>query len=106
MSFYQENRREQIRFYHSKRWLKCRAAYLSEHPVCERCAAAGIVSVAEHVHHKIELNAENYLDPMITLNPENLEALCFNCHQKEHHKGADVDDELFFDSEGNLKIKK
>lgn len=101
MSFYQENRREQNNFYKSTRWRKCRAAYLSEHPICERCAAAGIVSVAEHVHHRIELEEDNYLDPIIALNPDNLEALCFECHQKEHHRAQEVGKDFYFDSKGD-----
>ena len=76
--------------------------YLSEHPLCERCLQAGRASVAEHVHHKIELNESNYKDPMIALNPENLEALCFNCHRKEHHEGKEVGEEFYFDANGNL----
>lgn len=103
MSFYQDSRPEQKRFYNSKRWKKCRAAYLSDHPCCERCERAGIISVAEHVHHIKELTAENYLDPMIALNPDNLEALCFKCHQKEHHAAKEIASDLYFDENGNVK---
>ena len=103
MSFYADNRTVQAKFYSTSKWRKCRAAYLSEHPCCERCEKAGIISVAVHVHHKTELNEDNYLDPMIALNPDNLEALCFNCHQKEHHGAKEVDEALYFDSDGNLK---
>ena len=42
---------------------------------------------------------------MIALNPDNLEALCFECHQKEHHEGDEVDKDLYFDSDGNLREK-
>ena len=54
MSFYQENRPEQKRFYSGKKWRKLRDMYLAEHPLCERCLQAGRAEVAEHVHHKIE----------------------------------------------------
>lgn len=103
MSFYQDNRQEQNRFYDSKAWRRCRQVYLSEHPVCERCQKAGRVSVAVHVHHKKELTADNYKDPMIALNPDNLEALCFECHQKEHHAAKQVGEDFYFDSNGNIK---
>lgn len=103
MSFYQENRPEQKRFYSSKAWRKCRAVYLSEHPCCERCLKAGVVSVAVHVHHKEELSEANFKDPMIALNPDNLEALCFDCHNKEHHGGGEVASDLYFDEFGNLQ---
>ena len=76
--------------------------YLAEHPLCERCLQAGRAEVAEHVHHKIELTESNYKDPMISLNPENLEALCFNCHSKEHHQGEEIGKEFYFDSDGNV----
>jgi len=103
MSFYQVNRKEQSKFYDSKAWKKCRQVYLSEHPLCERCQEAGRATIAEHVHHKIELSADNYKDPLIALNPDNLEALCFNCHQKEHHSAKEIADDLYFDSNGNIK---
>ena len=62
-----------------------------------------MISVAEHVHHKIELSESNYLDPMIALNPDNLEALCFRCHQMEHHGKKEIGEDLYFDENGNVK---
>ena len=47
----------------------------------------GLIVPAEIVHHKIHLNAENVSDPSISLNPDNLEALCRTCHGIEHPKG-------------------
>ncbi len=105
MSFYKECRKEQKRFYSSKKWIRCRDVYLSEHPLCERCQAAGVAAIAEHVHHKIELSLDNYKDPMIALNPDNLEALCFECHNKEHHENDEVAKGLYFDENGNLCSK-
>ena len=102
-SFYEIDRKAQRKFYDSKAWKKCRAVYLSEHPCCERCEKAGIISVTEHVHHKKHLTADNFSNPMIALNPENLEALCFKCHQKEHHSGKEIAEELYFDELGNVK---
>ena len=102
MSFYEDNRTAQAAFYKTKKWKKCRAAYLSEHPCCERCEKAGLISIAVHVHHKKELTEDNYLDPNIALNPDNLEALCFACHQKEHHGKQEVGENLYFDADGNL----
>ena len=103
MRFYEEARPEQKRFYASKRWRECRKAYLSEHPICERCEKVGIVSVAEHVHHKKELTLENYKDPEIALNPDNLEALCFKCHNKEHQGKKEIGNDYFFDDDGNIQ---
>ena len=106
MSFYKDCREEQKRFYASKKWQKCRDAYLSEHPVCERCLLVGRANPAEIVHHKEELNQDNYKDPFISLNPDNLEALCLECHNKEHFAAAEVDEELYFDADGNLKQRE
>ena len=105
MSFFETNRPEQKRFYSSTKWRKLRKAYLAEHPLCERCLAVGRAQVAEHVHHKIELDESNYKNPMIALNAENLESLCFDCHQKEHHSLSECADDLYFDSDGNLRRK-
>lgn len=76
---------------------------MSEHPYCERCLAAGIARPAEHVHHIVHLTMDNYTDPMVALNPDNLEALCIDCHNAEHKATPDVRSGLYFDTDGNLR---
>ena len=72
-------------FYVSREWRTCKEAYLQKvGRICERCAKKGYIVQAEQVHHKIKLTPENIKDPRISLNPENLEALCTDCHQAEH----------------------
>lgn len=86
--------------YNSAVWKRCRTAYIkSVHYLCERCGEPG-----EELHHKIRLTIENINDPDVTLNWENLEYLCFRCHQKEtfNRKGAYLPG-LAFDNEGNMK---
>lgn len=74
-------------FYKTAAWLKCRAAYIkSVGGLCERCLARGEIKPGYIVHHKIHLNAYNVSDPTITLNWDNLEYLCLDCHNKEHFK--------------------
>ena len=90
-------------FYGSNRWKKCRKKYLSLHPICERCQQLGIISKADHVHHKVYLDDATYRNPEVSLNFDNLEALCMNCHQAEHHRSKDCRDDLYFDAAGNLK---
>ena len=90
-------------FYKSSAWIKCRKAFLSIHPYCNRCEQAGKITPAEHVHHKIWLTPKNINDPYITLNWDNLEALCHDCHTKEHLGKSQVEEGLYFDSYGNLK---
>lgn len=74
-------------FYSSKAWKECREAYKkSVGYQCERCKAKGLLSPAEIVHHKIHINRHNIKNPKITLNFDNLEALCRACHGEEHKK--------------------
>ncbi len=70
------------RFYMSAAWKKTRDAYLtSQDYICERCGEP-----AKIAHHKICLTKGNIDDTGITLCWDNLEALCQDCHNKEHHK--------------------
>lgn len=72
-------------FYSSKAWKECREAYKkSKGRLCERCLAKGLIVPAEIVHHKIYIGPENIGDPRVTLNWDNLEALCRDCHADEH----------------------
>ena len=95
------------RFYWSKKWKKVQANYKKQAGgLCERCKARGLLVPAVIVHHKIHLTEANYLDESVALDPDNLEALCFDCHQTEHFKNKDCRDDLFFDSDGNLRKGK
>ena len=69
-------------FYLSAAWENTRAAYLmSQDYICERCGEPAKVA-----HHKRYITRGNINDTSITLNWDNLEALCQDCHNKEHHK--------------------
>lgn len=37
-------------------------------------------------HHKIELDENNVDDPNVSLNPEKIEIICHQCHNKEHRR--------------------
>ena len=72
-------------FYSSKAWQKTRTAYAkSKRNLCEVCLAKGIITPAEIVHHKIELTPQNIIDPTITLNWNNLQCVCRECHAAAH----------------------
>lgn len=74
-------------FYYTPAWKKCRQAYKKKAlGLCERCLKKGIYSPGEIVHHKIHLTPDNIDNPEITLNFDNLELLCRECHQREHSK--------------------
>jgi 5-methylcytosine-specific restriction endonuclease McrA len=69
-------------FYKSLAWQKCRRAYRAKRfGICERCGKP-----AKIVHHKIYLNQKNISDPSVSLNFDNLELLCHECHNLEHFR--------------------
>lgn len=64
-------------------WQKIRAAYVSEHPLCEQCMEKGIYRRVEEVHHILPLkNGGNH-------NKSNLISLCHECHARLHAKRGD-----------------
>lgn len=76
-------------FYESVIWKKCKNDYLKYcGGLCERCKAQGIFVPANIVHHKKHLNKSNVNNPRIAYGFDNLEALCLECHNKEHHGGV------------------
>lgn len=93
------------KFYRSKAWRDCRLHYLSGHPLCERCLKRGEVRAAAIVHHKIYLDNNKVQNPELALCDDNLEALCLDCHNKEHF-GDRIEHRWEFDSEGQLVIKE
>lgn len=68
-------------FYKSQKWIRCRNAYIQQRitldgGLCEECHnKPGYI-----VHHKITLTADNISDPNISLNNNNLEYVCKDCH--------------------------
>jgi 5-methylcytosine-specific restriction endonuclease McrA len=87
--------KELHRFYKSVPWQVAREIKIRvANGKCERCDALG-----EEVHHVVRLTIQNVIDPTISLNQENLELLCKDCHNKEHNRFTK---EKEFDEEGNL----
>lgn len=86
-------------FYKSKEWQDCREAFLqSKFFLCGRCGGVAIIA-----HHKEQLTPENIKDSNITLSWGNLEALCQECHNREHHGKREVTREgLVFNERGEL----
>jgi len=86
------------KFYKSKAWQKTREAYIAaRHGLCERCGAGGKI-----VHHRVHLTPDNINDPGITLSFDNLELLCQECHNREHHETVPAADGLRFTADGDL----
>ena len=68
------------RFYHTAQWKKISRAYMQmQNYVCERCGGVGTIC-----HHRRYLTPQTVKDFSLSLNFDNLECLCMNCHNKEH----------------------
>lgn len=78
------------KFYQSKAWHKCRDSYIADHPLCERCLKLGDAVPSKIVHHKKWLTPNNINDAEVSLNWDNLESLCQDCHNIEHHGKDDA----------------
>lgn len=79
-------------FYHSKKWEKFREVIINDRldalkhcNYCSHCHKEIVNRYDLIVHHKIELTDLNVNDYNISLNPDNVEIVCYNCHNK-HHK--------------------
>ena len=89
------------KFYDSKAWRECRAAYIAEREakdggMCETChEKPGYI-----VHHKVWLTPDNINDPDITLNHDMLKYDCLECHNKEKENGEE--EKYTFDLDGHI----
>ncbi len=63
---------------YGRSWQKIRDLYASTHPLCERCLERGVVTMMDHVHHKIPLSEGGSNDF------DNLQSLCKPCHTAIH----------------------
>ena len=89
MSSKEERRKERQEIYQSKRWKELRKAYYEEHPLCERCLQEGRITPAQDIHHKLSCFVRGLTEEekyRRAFDPNNLMALCVDCHIKEHHK--------------------
>lgn len=75
-------------YYGSKYWKALRKAYKQSHPLCEECLANGIARPSEHIHHIKPFLMGKTDDERwkLLLDPNNLQALCIDCHHKKHKK--------------------
>jgi len=72
-------------FYDSPAWKRTRRAYASSvGGLCERCLRSGRYVAGVIVHHINHLTPENIQDPDVTLNWNNLELVCRDCHAQIH----------------------
>jgi 5-methylcytosine-specific restriction endonuclease McrA len=74
-----EKDKEADAFYSSTTWARFRKSYLTQNPICLRCAD-GLVVPAVICHHRIE----RLQDPSLAYSRDNIEGLCWMHHNKEH----------------------
>jgi adenylate kinase family enzyme len=74
-------------FYNSKPWKELSYNLkIQRGGKCERCGNKPLYFSNLIGHHKVELNESNYLDRTISLNPDLIEIICLDCHNKEHKR--------------------
>lgn len=79
--------RELRNFYNSRAWKSFRMALIMQRgPVCSRCKRIVTNSIELIGHHKVELTPENVHDHNVSLNPEMVDLICRDCHDKEHKR--------------------
>ena len=72
-----------VKFYQSKPWRSLRIEALErDHYECQECKRQGRVGPAQNVHHIKEVKTH----PHLALDLNNVEAVCVNCHNKEHKR--------------------
>ena len=102
-------------FYNSKVWKQVRKTiWLKQNLLCNRCGKPVYIDgISEYlpkekrrtgiVHHKIYLDNSNVYDDNITLNEDNLEGICKECHELEHHQDIANRKGYTFDNDGQIK---
>jgi len=90
--------------YQSTAWISTRNAYFkSKQGLCERCLKQNKIVVGEIVHHKEYITPQNINNPDITLNWNNLELVCRECHKKEHDGNLQsISEGLIFNENGDI----
>lgn len=79
-------------FYKSKQWEDFRKVIIEERTDADgfvHCSDCGKPILKKYdliIHHKQELSEYNVNDVMVALNPDNVECVCFRCHNKEHER--------------------
>lgn len=88
-----------IKFYKSKAWRKCREEYITKvFGLCEWCGESGHI-----VDHIEPITPDNINNPDITLNHDNLQYLCLDCHnRKTFQKHSPLREGFSFSATGEL----
>lgn len=65
-------------FYGSQRWQKVRNRYAKKNPLCEECEKNGRLVSMKVVDHIVDIK-----DGGAKLDPDNLQSLCSECHNRK-----------------------
>ena len=85
-------------FYNSRAWIRTRTAFMqSKNYICERCGGLAVI-----VHHKEHINSHNIHDVNITLNWDNFQAVCVECHNAVHGIDMVCREDVQFNADGQL----
>lgn len=90
-------RKQRQSLYQLKQWRELSKWYRMEHPICEVCERDGRLTPTDHIHHILSPFDWGLCKQEIMvrlLDPENLMAVCQECHQKLHGNVKKVDDDL------------
>lgn len=105
-------------FYQTDIWKKARLyIWKKQSCICNRCHRPVYVNgLSDYippekrlkgiVHHKEYLTDDNFNDYNISLNEDNLEGICIDCHNQEHFSSSVTRKDLMFDKDGNLIPKQ
>lgn len=78
--------KEAYDLYNTSQWKNLRRNYFILHPLCEECLKRDIIKPTEEIHHiKPILTGKTKLEmESLAYDPNNLIALCKECHHKQH----------------------
>lgn len=99
------------RFYHSSEWANARTYVIErDKGLCKGCLRKGKIMPGDEVHHKIWIRPTNIDNADITLNQNNLEYLCRDCHFQIHKQSMHlrsyrkiVNNGVYIDERGNMQ---
>ena len=106
---------DRYKFYHSKAWKRAKnEIWYKQHLLCNRCKRPVYVDglsmyvpkekrLKGIVHHKEYITDDNVYDDNITLNIDNFEGLCIDCHNNEHYASDELRNGYEFDENGQLR---
>jgi hypothetical protein len=93
-------------FYSSRQWVNLRLLLIIQRgPICERCGKLISNPLDLIAHHKHELTIANVNDASISLNPDNIELICLDCHNIQHKRFSVVEHSIYIVYGAPLSVK-